>query len=596
MAEHHSAFLLVVSGTGVALGCLLGCSDSAGPAASPSGGAGTPSSGGGTAPETGGQGQGGSQSAGSAGSPPVAGSGGSPLPPVSCLLSDAPPVTPPALPSPTGPSSAAQPGLIDGVTSWLPPTTPNGLVPQQSWYSVGTTPAGDTYFSSADHVTNSALYKIELASDTCFYAGDARAASEAVDNWNAGESAQKFHIRPTFHQGRVYVATTDFSDPNAGYLDHRGFHWYAFDEASATFMDLSVSEPGGVAVGNFQCMAMTLDAPRGALYCLGTPNGNLYRYDIAAGTTEDLGRPAEVAEEFVTVGRFMWADAEGTVYFTYSGYDSVFAYAAGGGLSAKAGWDLGGLELKFGQWSLDRSRIYLGDYEGRLYVFDDLNDTFGLIGQATVPVEYESTEALYLWQTRLFQISADERKYYFMNDSSTGAYAMFEYDIMAQTTTKIAELSELDAGLPGPYLFHSAYDSWDTLGRFTYVNFNMVATDAMRVTRIDPVRVKVAKGLLPELVSVDLASADGTYTVTRTGSSTAELEVNIAVDVEGQARLYQKWLIPAGSAAQDVTHAVMAIATTFPNATFGISVLPDGNDYVLGASPTARVIGACTEL
>jgi hypothetical protein len=351
-----------------------------------------------------------------------------------------------------------------------------------------------------------------------------------------------------------------------------------------------------VAVDNFQCMAMTLDGARGTLYCLGTPNGNLYRYDIAAGTTEDLGRPAQVTEEFLTVGRFMWTDAGGNVNFTYSGYDSVFAVDPAGTFSVKTDWNLGGLELKFGQWSLDRTRCYLGDYEGRLYLFDDLNDSFTLIGQATVPVEYESTEALYVWQTRLFQISADEQKYYFMNDSSTGAYALFEYDLAAQTTTKIAELSELDAGLPGPYLFHSAYDSWDTLGRFTYVNFNMVATDAMRVTRIDPVRVKVAKALLPELVSVDLVPANGIFNLTRTGSSAAGLEVNVAVQVDGQAQAYQEWLIPAGSASIDVTDSVMAVATTFPNTTFSVAVLPDGNDYVRGASPPARVSSSCSEL
>jgi hypothetical protein len=40
----------------------------------------------------------------------------------------------------------------------------------------------------------------------------------------------------------------------------------------------------------------------------------------------------------------------------------------------------------------------------------------------------------------------------------------------------------------------------------------------------------------------------------------------------------------------------MAIATTYPNATFGIAVLSDGNDYVRGASSAARVSSSCTEL
>ena len=122
----------------------------------------------------------------------------------------------------------------------------------------------------------------------------------------------------------------------------------------------------------------------------------------------------------------------------------------------------------------------------------------------------------------------------------------------------------------------------------------MVATDAMRVTRIDPVRVKVAKGVLPELVTVDLVLADGRFNLTRTGSSAAALEVTVALQVEGQAKVFQKWPIAAGSAAQDVTDSVMAIAATSPNTTFGVAVLPNGNDYVTGAASLVRVSSACT--
>lgn len=550
---------------------------------------------------------GGSGGASAAGTPPASagsqalggggaasGAGGA-APTTSCSYATLEPLASTPLPALTGPQSVAVAGLVDGVTSWAPPATPAGLTPQQSWYSVGTTPSGDTYFSSADHVTNSTLYRIDIASDSCAYAGDAKAASQAANNWNSDESAQKFHIRPTYYQGRMYVATTDFSDPNAGYLNHRGFHWYAFDEAQAKFLDLSATEPNGVAVKNFQCMAMTLDEPRGTLYCLGTPNGNLYEYKIATGTTRDLGRPAEVTGQYVTVGRFMWVDEAGTVYFTYSGYDSVFAFELGGAFSAKPDWDLGGLELKFGQWSRDRKRCYLGDYEGRLYVFDDAANTFSLLGQASVPEAYNSTEPLYVWQTRLFQISADEQKYYFMNDSSTGAYALFEFDLSSKMTTKIAELSQLDSGLPGPYLFHSAYDSWDTRGRFSYVNFNMKPENPMRVTRIDPVRVKVASGLLPELVTVELVSSAAGISVTRSGATDAALPVILArrLDDAAHSMAYVNATIPVGAASLDVTPLIAAASPLPSGSSFELSVLPNGNSYVAGTAPALHLSAQC---
>src|SRR5512132_581843 len=52
--------------------------------------------------------------------------------------------------------------------------------------------------------------------------------------------------RPTWHNGKVYVATMDYSKIDAGYLERRGFHWYVYDPAIGAFTDLSATEPGGV--------------------------------------------------------------------------------------------------------------------------------------------------------------------------------------------------------------------------------------------------------------------------------------------------------------------------------------------------------------
>jgi hypothetical protein len=104
-----------------------------------------------------------------------------------------------------------RPGRLDGVWEWTLPDTPNGLRPTQSWHATASSPDGDIYVGGMDHVTNAALYRLHWRESKLQLVGDARSASEAVANWLPGETAQKFHTRPLWHNGKLYVATMDRS-------------------------------------------------------------------------------------------------------------------------------------------------------------------------------------------------------------------------------------------------------------------------------------------------------------------------------------------------------------------------------------------------
>ena len=106
---------------------------------------------------------------------------------------------------------ASVPGRLDGTWSWPLPATPNGLRPIQSWHATGSAPNGDIYVGGMDHRTNSALYRLKAGTDKFTYVGDARSASVSAGNWKPDETAEKFYTRPTWHRGKVYVATMDYS-------------------------------------------------------------------------------------------------------------------------------------------------------------------------------------------------------------------------------------------------------------------------------------------------------------------------------------------------------------------------------------------------
>ena len=118
-------------------------------------------------------------------------------------------------------------GDVAGVRVWQLPDSPEGDRPDQSWLAVGSDPSGNIFISGHDHVENSMLYRLDEMTGMLSWVGDARTASEQVDNWRATETAEKFHTRPTYHNGRIYVATLDRSSIDGAFYETRGFHWYA---------------------------------------------------------------------------------------------------------------------------------------------------------------------------------------------------------------------------------------------------------------------------------------------------------------------------------------------------------------------------------
>ena len=132
-------------------------------------------------------------------------------------------------PADADPQSSRQRGQSDGLWYWDLPATPNGLRPLISYSGAGSAPGGTIYVGGMDHVSNSALYRLPgagstsaLPAPTLSYLGDARAASEAAGNYLTGEGIEKFHTRPTWYGGWVFVANLNNSTQSAAYLNKRG--------------------------------------------------------------------------------------------------------------------------------------------------------------------------------------------------------------------------------------------------------------------------------------------------------------------------------------------------------------------------------------
>lgn len=486
-----------------------------------------------------------------------------------------------------GAAAQSTPGWTGGPGAaawhWRLPDAPGGLKPTQSWHATGSAPDGDIYVAGMDHVTDTALYRLHAG--TLRYVGDARSASQAAHNWLPGETAQKFHTRPLWYRGKVYVATLDRSSLDDAYLLRRGFHWYAYDPARDRFADLSASEPGGSATAHGGVITLAADPARDVIYGMGAPTGEIFRYDVASGRTENLGRPPGYDRPYLYVGRVMWVDSRGRLYFSagnpgWGAYDpAIYAHIRYfdpvSGFGERRDWTLReprALEMR--QCLPGGKRCFFADDRGHVYRFDDDGPRWSYIGQVAV-----SAAELHCW---VFAVSADGRKAYLVGSTrleDADPISLYEFDLATGATRRLCALADIDAAI-GAFRQHTGYDAWDADGRFYFASFTPKSSENVVLTGIDPVRLKAALGLLPAVPEVSVARAaegDGAprFVFTRTGPVAAPLDILYKLaDAEGER--YDTIVIPAGakSASLPLDGAV--------------SVVPNGNDYVAGAQRSAR--------
>ncbi len=392
-------------------------------------------------------------------------------------------------------------GDTTGVRVWQLPDAPDGSRPDQSWLAVGSGPDGSIYISGHDHVANSMLYRLEPETGSLTWVGDARAASTAADNWETGETAEKFHTRPTYHDGRMYVATLDKSSIDDAFMSTRGFHWYAYDLASGDFVDLSANEPTGVGAEHLQVVTISADPVNDRIYGITIPDNQLLYYDVAEGRTTVVGTPDEWEGYFYS-GRFMWTDSLANVYMTGGTersqwnqgedpavLDSVWRYTPDSGFE-DTGFALETLAaIEVGQWNAAHDTLYVSDDMGHIYRFTDPAATWEYLGRPDFPAGETSSGLNKVW---VFQLDPNEETIYLGRSDNAGlANEIWEFDIDTGTSSVLAALPDLDA-TAGSEAFITGYDSWDDDGNFYISSFSMYDSENAYLIGLNPEQIRAA--------------------------------------------------------------------------------------------------------
>ncbi len=419
---------------------------------------------------------------------------------VQATTSTVPVTTTPPADAPADVSSVSfREGAAPGVRVWQLPDAPGGDKPDQSWLAVGSGPDGGIYISGHDHRLNSMLYRLDPEAGYLTWVGDARTASTAADNWKPGETAEKFHTRPTYHDGRMYVATLDKSSMDVAFLGTRGFHWYAYDLASGDFVDLSADEPGGVGAERLQVVTISADPVNDRIYGMTIPDNQLLYYDVAQGRTTVVGTPDEWEGYFYS-NRFIWTDSRGSVYMTggtersqwnqgedRSVLDSVWRYNPDSGFE-DTGFALETLAaIEVGQWNAAHDRLYVSDDMGHIYRFTDATMTWEYLGRPDFPAGETPSGFNKVW---VFQLDPGEETIYLGRSDNFGRpNEIWEFDIDTGSSSILAELPDLDTSA-GLEAFITGYDSWDDEGNFYIAAFSMYDSENTYLIGLNPEQIR----------------------------------------------------------------------------------------------------------
>ena len=496
-------------------------------------------------------------------------------------------------------SDSARAGKIPGVNIWQLPNSPDGDRPDQCWLAVGSDDSGEIYISGHDHQTNSMLYRMYQSDNTLRWIGDARTASEAADNWDNGETAEKFHTRPIYHQGQVYVATLDKSGMDNGFRSTRGFHWYSYKISQNRFYDLSASEPNGVGAETLQLATIQIDPLNNLLYGMSIPENKLVRYDIATGTTTVLGNPPQWTDYFYT-NRFMWVDSRGRVYITGGSsrgqwnkgessvvFDHVWYYDPATGFGELPDFELQGPNsMEVGQWDREHKNLYTSDDQGNIYRFNDAAASWTFLGRPNF------SSSLKTW---IFQLSADEEKIYIGLSDGPQPNAIYEYDIATGSSFELLKINDLDDAAAAE-AFITGYDSWDSKGNFYIASFSMYDNDNVYMLGINPVEIKLQKGLITNRMQVSaVQESDGNIRVSRSGSNAAPLDVLFEVrgsDSEGNwvTTGYGELTIAAQQSDFNIDPLSLSLPAGDSAISFEFVVVADGNDYLISDDTTVAFL------
>lgn len=326
---------------------------------------------------------------------------------------------------------------------------PKGARLTTCWDALGMDDQQRVYIAFSDQndhgPDDTVLFRYNTRTDERELLGTLREISRREGNLAEGETIAKIHVPFEEFEGKLYVASHDYHSYKGpeDLAKRRGGHFYSYDLKTGAFTDLSKTEPTGVSVPHQGIAGLAILRETRQLVGFTFPHGDILVYDL------DRGRSTYYpgVEEHRHGGkpsRHIFATHKGKVYFSY--YDKrsspLYAFDVRTGKIEETnnryhfGLVYGALHTR------DRSKVYMVDLFGNLYVFHVEEERLEDLGSLLTPEEIAAGVEVKHGYTLV--LSRDEKKLYTFPSRLSGPLALrvYEYDLETRERRQVADFTE----------------------------------------------------------------------------------------------------------------------------------------------------------
>ncbi len=181
----------------------------------------------------------------------------------------------------------------------------------RKYNGVGRDSKGNVYFGAGNvWEPNAALFRYDPLKDSIVMLGTVDTASLSVNNWLQFDTPGKIHTDIyEWPDGRIFFATHSKEERDNTFAYFRGGHVYSYNPQTGGIKDESIAS---VAIPNQGVIGMVPAPSVNALYCIGYPAGDIYKFNVSTGKSNFL---FNCGYKSGAISRCILSDNQGRIYY-----------------------------------------------------------------------------------------------------------------------------------------------------------------------------------------------------------------------------------------------------------------------------------------
>lgn len=259
---------------------------------------------------------------------------------------------------------------------------PEGFPLQFCWNALGADPYNNIYMAVGndgkwiDHKEDVAIFRFNNRKNSVEFLSTCNTVLQNAENLLEEEYVSKGHTDIVYLNGKMYMGTQPYHQPNTSLNEYRGSHLISYDIEEEKFNDCSKNLPNGVIQQNRGLFSIAKIQQMNYIVGYGNPTGDLIFFNTQTNTIDKVvaGNAKNNNITRVIVPTF-----DGRVFYSW-GWDKMYIYDLETDETKKTEYTGGKPFWNGHAKTYDGLKSYISDAGGTVYCLETNNETLTTIG------------------------------------------------------------------------------------------------------------------------------------------------------------------------------------------------------------------------